>query len=238
MRPFLFYSLFLVPFTTVLAQVSSPTPIFQSYHPRRRRNMTEQQQWIFSCVRSGHCVHLILDGGFPRPKSTDSRLLCCHPRHIDPDRKFPRLEREHHGQFNEHKLDIHQFDEFDFHKVDLYRTSTDCSHKCQRWRRRAERCSDARSDRTRRCIWPTGWLCLWSDFITMERNGCRHRRSHHWRSPLPTLVIARTTVHGFFVIIPWIDNGRYVADIYEYVDTDFMMKFFACKLYPLQASLK
>jgi hypothetical protein len=30
MRPFLFYSLFLVPFTTVLAQVSSPTLYFSS----------------------------------------------------------------------------------------------------------------------------------------------------------------------------------------------------------------
>jgi len=30
-------------------------------------------------------------------------------------------------------------------------------------------------------------------------------------------------------IIPRIDSGRCVADIYEYVDTDFMMKFFACK---------
>jgi hypothetical protein len=30
MRPFLFYSLFLVPFTAVLAQVSSPTLYFSS----------------------------------------------------------------------------------------------------------------------------------------------------------------------------------------------------------------
>src|SRR5258708_18029309 len=41
------------------------TLFFQPYHPRRR-NMTEQQQWI---VRSGHRVHLIFDGSFPRPKS-------------------------------------------------------------------------------------------------------------------------------------------------------------------------
>ena len=41
----------------------------------------------------------------------------------------------------------------------------------------------------------------------------------------------------FFSIIPWIDSGRCVADIYEYVDTDFMMmNFFACKLYLLQSS--
>jgi hypothetical protein len=154
--------------------------------------MTEQHQWIFRCVRSGHRVHLILDGGFPRPKSTNSQFL--YPRHSDPDRKLPRLEREHHGQFNELKLDVH---ELDFHKADLYRTSTNCSHKCQRWR--VKRCSVARSDRTGRCIWPTGWLRLWSDFITMERNGCRHRRSHHWRSPLLTLMITWTTVPSFLV---------------------------------------
>jgi hypothetical protein len=35
----------------------------------------------------------------------------------------------------------------------------------------------------------------------------------------------------FFSIIPWIDNGRYVADIYEYADNDFMMKFFCCYYY-------
>lgn len=171
------------------------TLLFQPYHPSRR-NMTEQHQCNFSC-RSGHRVHLNLDGGFPRPKSTDSYLLYRHPRHIDPDRKFPQC----HRQFNQLKLDILEFDDdqFDFHKVDLYRTSTNCSHRCQWWRRRVKRCSDARSDGTGRCIWPTGWLCLWSDFITMERNGCRYRRSHHWRSPLLTLVITWTRVPSFLV---------------------------------------
>ena len=187
--------------------------------------MTEQQQRIFRCARAGHRLHLILDGGFPRPKSTDSCLLYCHPRHIDPDRKFP----QRYGQLNKLKLDIHEFDvhQLDFHKVDFYRTSTNCSYRCQWWRWWAKRCSVARPDRTGWCIWPTGWLCLWSDFITVERNVCRHRRSHHWRPPLLTLVITWTTVPS---IIPWIDNGRCVADIYEYVDTDFMMNLFACRV--------
>jgi hypothetical protein len=184
--------------------------------------MTEQQH-----IRSGHSGHLILDGGLPRPKPTDSCLLC--PSHIDPDRELP----QRHGQFNEFKLDIHEFDDhqLDFHKADLYRTSTNRSHRCQRRRRRAKRCPVARSVRTGRSIWPPGWLCLWSDFITTERNGCWYRRSHHWRSPLHTLVITWTSVPSFFSIIPWIENGRCVTDIYEYVDTDFMiMNFFACKL--------
>ena len=80
--------------------------------------MTEQQhQCIFRCVPSGHRVHLVLDGGLPRSKSTDSGRLQCHPRHIDPDRKFP----QYHGQFNELKLNIHEFNvyELDFHKVNL-----------------------------------------------------------------------------------------------------------------------
>lgn len=200
------------------------TSFFQPYHPRRR-NMTEQHQWIFQCP-SGHRLHLDLDRDLPRPKSTDSHRLYCHSRNVDPDGKFPRLEREHHGQFNELKLN----DELDLHTADLYRTSTNCSHRCQRWRR-VKRCSDARSVRTGRCIWSTGWLCLWSDFITMERNGCRHRRSHHWRFAPLTLVITWTTAPSFFSIIPWIDDGRHVTDIYEYVDTDLMMKFFACEQY-------
>lgn len=62
----------------------------------------------------------------------------------------------------------------------------------------------------------------------MERNGCRHRRSHHWRFTPLTLVITWTSAQ-FFCIIPWIDDGRHVTDIYEYVDTDFMVKFCACK---------
>lgn len=58
----------------------------------------------------------------------------------------------------------------------------------------------------------------------MERNGCWYRRRRHWRFPLLTLVITWTTVP---VIIPWIDIGRCVADIYEYVDTDFYDEIFS-----------
>lgn len=55
----------------------------------------------------------------------------------------------------------------------------------------------------------------------MERNGRRHRRSDHWRSPSLTIVSTRTTVAG---IIAWIDIGRCVAGLYGYVDTDFAKK--------------
>ena len=54
----------------------------------------------------------------------------------------------------------------------------------------------------------------------MERNGCRHRRSDHWRSS-PLTIVSTWTVAS---TIAWIDLGLCVAGIYRYVDTDFAMK--------------